>query len=237
MARVLVFRFDPTIDERGYFDEYVVDSRPGLTVLEALFQILEREDGSLSFRYACRGAVCGSCAMHINGRYRLACATQMSDLGEEVTIRPLNHLPIIKDLVVDMDGFFEKYARVQPYLLAAGATCCERETLQGPDERAQLDGLIECILCACCHASCPFTATDPEYLGPAVLLKADRFCSDSRDAGAERRLDAVDSEHGAWRCHTAYNCAEVCPKDLNPTASIAKLKALAMRCRMGPGRT
>ncbi len=233
MAKVFVFRFDPTVDERGYFDEYRVEVRPGLTVLEALFLLLEREDGSLSFRYACRGAVCGSCAMHINGRYRLACATQMSDLGDEVTIRPLNHLPIIKDLVVDMDGFFEKYNRVRPYLIAAGAGCEDKERLQSPAERARLDGLIECILCACCQSSCPFTATDPDYLGPALLLKADRFCSDSRDVGTAERLEAFDSEHGVWRCHTAFNCAEVCPKELNPTASIAHLKGVAVQRRLG----
>lgn len=236
MARVFVFRFDPEVDSEGRFDEFVVPDREGMTVLEALFHILEREDGSLAFRFACRGAVCGSCAMHINGRFRLACATQVADLGGEVTVRPLNHLPIVKDLVVDMSGFFERYEKLRPYLLDEGAACGEAARLQGPVERARLDGLIECILCTCCHASCAFTGTDPEYLGPALLLKADRFRADSRETGHAERLAPVDSEHGVWRCHTALNCAEACPKDLNPAASISALKAAAIRARLGVGR-
>ncbi len=230
MARVSVFRFDPEVDKQGRFDDYEVPVRPGLTVLEALFHILENLDGSLAFRYACRGAVCGSCAMHINGKYGLACATQMSDLGDEVVIRPLYHLPIIKDLVVDMTSFFEKYAKLRPYLVNETAVA-NGERLQSPEERARLDNLVECILCASCHASCPFTLTDPEYLGPALLLKADRFVSDSRDLARADRVAHVDNEHGVWRCHQAFNCVEVCPKLLNPTHSIAKLKGAAIKRR------
>jgi succinate dehydrogenase / fumarate reductase iron-sulfur subunit len=228
MATVSVFRFDPELDERGYFDDFHVPDREGQTVLEALFHILEHEDGSIGFRYACRGAVCGSCAMHINGRYRLSCATQMADLGEKVVIRPLYHMPVIRDLVVDMDGFFEKYERLRPWLVNE-TPLGDKERLQSPEDRAKLDKLVDCILCACCQASCPFTQTDPEYIGPALLLKLDRFYSDSRDLATADRIEAGDSEHGVWRCHTAYNCIEVCPKDLNPTASIARLKGAAIR--------
>jgi len=231
MARVSVFRYDPEFDAKGYFDDFDVPVRPGLTVLEAMFHILEHEDGSLGFRYACRGAVCGSCAMHINGHYRLACATQMSDMGDEVVVRPLYHLPIVRDLVVDMTGFWAKYERIRPWL-ANETPLGDGERVQSPEERARLDDLVECILCACCHASCPFTHTDPQYLGPALLLKVDRFYSDTRDLAAADRLAEADSEHGVWRCHTAYNCVEVCPKSLNPTASIAHLKMGTVRRRL-----
>lgn len=223
MAQVMVFRFDPEMDEKGYFDQFTVPVQPGMTALEALFHILEREDGSLAFRYACRGAVCGSCAMHINGRYRLACATQMTELGEEVVIRPLYHLPVVRDLVVDMRPFFEKYERIRPWLTNEELVG-DHELRQSPAERARLDGLIECILCACCHSACPFTQTAPEYLGPALLLKAARFHEDSRDQAPSARLAVAGGEDGVWRCHTAMNCAEVCPKELNPTEAIALLK-------------
>jgi len=231
MARVSVFRYDPEFDSKGYFDDFEVAVRPGLTVLEALINILEQEDGGLAFRYACRGAVCGSCSMHINGMYRLACATQMSDLGDEVVVRPLYHLPVIRDLVVDMTSFWAKYEMIRPWL-ANETPLGDAERIQSPEERARLDNLVECILCACCHASCPFTDTDPQYLGPALLLKVDRFYADTRDRAAADRLAAADSEHGVWRCHTAYNCVEVCPKSLNPTASIAHLKMGAARRRL-----
>ena len=231
MAQVSVFRFDPDHDERGYFDEFEVPVRPSMTVLEALFHILEREDGSLAFRYACRGAVCGSCALHINGKYRLACATQMSDMGDEVIVRPLYHMPVIKDLLVDMTAFFETYRRVQPWL-ANETPIGEHERPQSVEERDRLDNLIECILCASCHSSCPMTQTDPDYLGPAMLLKIDRFASDSRDLARADRIAMADSERGVWRCHTALNCAEVCPKSLNPTDSIAKLKRAAVWRRL-----
>jgi succinate dehydrogenase / fumarate reductase iron-sulfur subunit len=168
--------------------------------------------------------------MHINGRYRLACATQVSDLGDRVVVRPLYHLPVIRDLVVDMTGFFQKYERIRPWLLNE-TPLGDEERRQSPEERARLDNLVECILCACCHASCPFTHTDPEYLGPALLLKLDRFYADSRDLATADRIAAADDEHGVWRCHTAYNCVEVCPKDLNPTASIARLKGAAIKRR------
>ena len=230
MAKISVFRYDPELDSAGYFDEFDVPYRSGMTVLEALLHILEHEDGSLGFRYACRSAVCGSCAMHINGRYRLACATQVSDLGDRVVVRPLYHLPVIRDLVVDMTGFFQKYERIRPWLLNE-TPLGDEERRQSPEERARLDNLVECILCACCHASCPFTHTDPEYLGPALLLKLDRFYADSRDLATADRIAAADDKHGVWRCHTAYNCVEVCPKDLNPTASIARLKGAAIKRR------
>jgi len=231
-ATLKVFRFDPEVDKEPHFSSYQVDARKGMTVLEALFDVLENQDGSLAFRYACRGAVCGSCAMHINGSYRLACQTQIGELGAgQVVVQPLGHLPIIKDLVVDMTSFFEKYEQVMPYLINNSPTP-ERERLQSMKERARIDEQLDCILCACCHASCTMTLTDDRYLGPAIMVKADRFASDSRDQARLTRLATVNSEHGVWRCHTIFNCAEVCPKEVNPTHAIARLKRGAIVRRL-----
>lgn len=228
-AVMKVFRFDPDKDKEAYYDTYRFNARPGMTVLEGLFEVLDHLDSSLAFRYSCRGAICGSCAMYINGSYRLACGTQMAPLMEasgEVVVSPLPHLPIIRDLVVDMTQFFEKYEAVRPYLIERGKTP-EKEILQSPKQRKKFDEMLDCILCACCYSSCPTVWTDKEYLGPAALLKAYRFVADSRDHGAKERLALVNSEDGAWRCHTIFNCAEACPKNINPTYSIQHLKRLA----------
>jgi succinate dehydrogenase / fumarate reductase iron-sulfur subunit len=231
MARLRIQRFDPDTDAEPRFQEYEIDPRPGETVLEALFDILETQDGSLGFRYACRGAVCGSCAMHINGRYRLACSAQVGHLDDPIEIRPLGNFPIVRDLVVDMDDFMRKYEKLQPYLISA-KTPPEKEILQSPKEREKLDEITDCIICTCCHASCPVTGTDPEYLGPTLLLQLDRWASDTRDEALAERVKAGDSDEGVWRCHTVFNCVEVCPKDLNPTHSIAKMKQRAIRQKL-----
>ena len=223
-AVLRVFRFDPETDKEPYFSSYPVEVHDKVTVLEALLDILERQDGSLAFRYACREASCGSCAMHINGSYRLACQTQIAALWpREIVIQPLGHLPIIKDLVVDMEPFFQKYEQIRPYFINDEPPP-QRERLQTIAERKRLDEQLDCILCACCHASCPMTLTSDEYIGPAMLLKADRFVQDTRDRAKPARLQPVDSERGVWRCHTVFNCADVCPKEINPTHAIARLK-------------
>ncbi len=218
-----IFRFDPTSGKPPRFDTYQVQVRPGLSVLEALFEILEFQDPTLAFRYSCRGAVCGSCAMHINGKYRLACQTQVGTLGPEVVIQPLQHFPIIKDLVVDQEGVFGKYRSIQPFLQPQDDPP-QKERIQSHAEREKIDEGSNCILCFCCQTACPMTLTDKEYLGPAILLKLDRFYQDSRDAAKDLRLDLANSEHGAWRCHTVFNCTAVCPKDLRPAEAIAHLK-------------
>lgn len=228
-AVMKVFRFDPDKDKEAYYDSYRFGARPGMTVLEGLFEILDHQDSSLAFRYSCRGAICGSCAMYINGSYRLACGTQIAPLmeaGGEVVISPLPHLPIIRDLVVDMDSFFQKYEAIRPYLIQGG-NVPEKEIPQSPKQRKKFDEMLDCILCACCYSSCPTVWTDKDYLGPAALLKAYRFVADSRDHGASERLALVNSEDGAWRCHTIFNCAEACPKNINPTYSIQHLKRKA----------
>ncbi|MBM4054363.1 MAG: succinate dehydrogenase iron-sulfur subunit [Planctomycetes bacterium] len=221
-----VFRFNPASDKEAYIQTYEIPlTRKDLTVLEGLIYIQQRLDHSLAFRSSCRAAVCGSCAMHINGKYRLACNTLISKLNTKtVTIRPLAHMEIQKDLFVNMRPFWEKYEQIKPYLMPGKPSPPERERIQSTDERTKLDGLIDCILCACCHSSCPVTATREDYLGPMSFLNIDRFVSDSRDGAREERLALVNSEKGVWRCHSVFNCQEVCPKDLNPTGSITHLK-------------
>jgi succinate dehydrogenase / fumarate reductase iron-sulfur subunit len=219
-----VVRFDPDQDREPHFDTFEVPQREGLTVLEALFDILENQDGSLAFRYACRGAVCGSCAMYINGAYRLACQTQVAAFSSgKLTVGPMPHFPVIKDLAVDMTEFFRKYERIMPFLVAQ-STPPERERVQTPKARATINEMVDCILCGCCYSSCPTVWTDKAYLGPAALTKAYRFLADSRDEAAGERLSIVAGGDGIWRCHTIFNCAEACPKRINPTWSIQQLK-------------
>ena len=225
---IRVQRFDARKDDKPYFQTYQVDMEPGLTVLGALLKIQREQDGSLAFRSACRAGVCGSCAMHINGKYRLACETQVSRLGRKITIKPLGHLPVVKDLMVDMTDFWRKYRAIRPYLIP-GTPAPERERPQSPSQRETLGDLPNCIQCMACYAACTMTALDSEYLGPAALLKVDRFVRDSRDDAIEDRLDIVSGEHGIWRCHTIFNCQIVCPKDLDPSGAIADLKRLAMK--------
>lgn len=227
-----VFRFDPSTEQEPRYSTYDVPVQEGTTLLEALLWIVDNADGSLSFRYACREAICGACAMFVNGRHRLACKTQIKDLrAEEVVVHPLPHLPIVKDLVVDMSGFWEKYRQIRPYLIAQGLG--DREILQSHKDRMAIDEMLNCILCACCYSSCPMVWTNPDYLGPAALLKAYRFVRDTRDQGGRERLRLVEGEDGVWRCHTVFNCAEACPKDINITWSIQALKRRLSRAAIG----
>lgn len=220
-----ILRFDPISGQPPKFDTFEVPWRKGQTVLDALNHIQGHIDGSVAYRSSCRAGVCGSCAMHINGRYRLACETQVALLTSPITLRPLGHLPVIRDLVVDMAPFWAKYKSIHPYLIA-GDAAPERERIQSPADREHLTGIVDCILCAACHAACPMTDADPAYLGPAVLAKQNRFVVDTRDGHAEERLSFVGDEHGVFRCHTAFNCSDVCPKDIDPAGSIAHLKRM-----------
>jgi len=174
-------------------------------------------------------------AVYINGSYRLACGTQVSDFkGKEIVISPLPHLQVIKDLVVDMEPFFAKYGAIKPYLIN-NTPPPEKERLQSPKERKRIDEMIDCILCACCYSSCPSVWTDPAYKGPAAVLKANRFLADSRDNGTKERMPALDDEDGVWRCHTIFNCVEACPKDINPTDAIQQAKRKALKSKLGLG--
>ncbi|MEZ5126206.1 MAG: succinate dehydrogenase iron-sulfur subunit [Thermoleophilia bacterium] len=227
-------RYDPGHDGGGgeRWDEFTVSFESSLTVLEGLFAIQERHDSSLAFRYCCRAAVCGSCAMYINGRYRLACQTNVRQLSEgTITVEPLPHLPLVRDLVCDMTDFFAKYEYIKPWLMRTSATP-ERELVQSPRERRDLDMAIDCILCGACYSSCPSVWAEGNYLGPAALLKAYRFEVDSRDEGGAERMPAWENERGIYRCHTITNCVEACPKRLNPTEGIQWLKRAAVRRRL-----
>ena len=232
-ARFRIARWDPEHDAPGAvrIDEFTVPYESSLTVLEGLFYIQEKLDGSLSFRYCCRAAVCGSCAMYIDGRYRLACQTNVRHLGSEITVEPLPHIPLVKDLVCDMTDFFAKYEHIKPHLIRNSADP-EKEIPQSPKDRHKLNMPIDCIMCGSCYSSCPSVWGEDNYLGPAALLKAYRFEVDSRDEARRERLPRFDNERGAYRCHTITNCVEACPKELNPTEAIQWLKGAAVRRRI-----
>jgi succinate dehydrogenase / fumarate reductase iron-sulfur subunit len=223
MPTFRIFRFNPEKDELPQFKDYEIPEVKGMTVLEGLYYVLENYDPTLAFRSSCRQGVCGSCAMHINGKYDLACETQISRAGPLVMIRPLSHMKIIRDLVVDMTPFFAQYEAIKPYLVPK-EVAGPREYKQTPKERARIDHHVDCILCAACYGSCPVVGTDENYIGPHALLKALRFVNDSRDGETYQRLAFVANDNGIFRCHTIFNCQQVCPKDLDPTGAIGKLK-------------
>lgn len=223
-----VFRFDPLRDEKFRFENFSVPLREGLTLQEALFYILDELDPCLAFNYGCGSADCGSCALHINGRYRLACQTQIAELrSSKITVRPLAHLPLIKDLAVDMTPFFEKIKLIKPYL-EGGTEAVSGEYLQNREQRKKIETFIDCILCGACYSSCLMTLTNEDYLGPAALMKAARFIEDSRDRAGKERLKIVASEDGLWRCHQIGNCAKVCPRSLSPVEAISRLRRKAV---------
>ena len=211
-------------DERPRFQTYRVKVIPGLTVLAVLMRIRDEIDGTLSFRSSCRSAVCGSCAMVINGRIDLACRTQAASFGTNtIILEPLPNMEVIKDLVVDMTPFWRMYKKVKPYLIRQTADP-EKEIEQSEEERSRIDQFVNCILCACCYGACPVIARDPEYLGPAAMAKLERFILDSRDERPEDFLDTVNDEKGVWGCDTVLRCIEACPKDVRPTDSIVNLR-------------
>jgi succinate dehydrogenase / fumarate reductase iron-sulfur subunit len=233
MAKITfdVFRFDPAADKAPGWQEYALDTKPGMTVLQGLLFIQSHLDPSLAFRSACRAAVCGSCAMHINGSYRLACETPVDLFGKRVSVRPLAHLPVIRDLVVEMKPFWDRLGEIRPFLIP-GKTPPAGEFVQSQQDRDLLTGVIDCILCGCCYASCPVVATDPAYLGPAAALKSARFILDSRDGAARERLMLSGGENGVWRCHSVFACQEACPKDINPAGAVTDLKMKAVSGRL-----
>ena len=222
-------RYDPDKDARPYFQDYDVAMGPAdRMLLDALVRIKATDD-TLALRRSCREGVCGSDAMNINGRNGLACVTKLADLAEPVVIKPLPGLPIVRDLIVDMTQFFDQYHSVRPYVIDP-RPLPEKERLQSPAERAELDGLYECILCACCSTSCPSFWWNPDkFVGPAGLLNAYGFIADSRDQAVNERLDDLEDPYRLFRCHTIMNCVDVCPKGLNPTLAIGRIKELMVR--------
>ncbi len=232
-----VQRFDLEKDDQSRYQKYTLDVPEGMTILEALLRIQAEQDGSLAFRYACRGAVCGSCAMVINGQVNLACRTQVHRLSAEtITVEPLPNLPVLKDLVVDMELFFEKLQVIQPWLQPSGPDP-ERERLVDPTQWAEAEPYTNCILCASCHGVCPAAERDPAYLGPAALAKHYRFLADVRDAADDERVSLVDSKQGVWGCDMVRNCVEVCPKGVSPTQGIGKTRARIRRAQRAQRKT
>ena len=227
--KISIYRYDPDKDEKPYMKDYDVElQHSDNMLLDALVRVKDMDD-SFAFRRSCREGVCGSDAMNINGKNGLACVTKVADLPEHVTLRPLPGLPVIRDLIVDMTQFFKQYHSIKPYVINHDAPP-ERERLQSPEEREQLNGLYECILCACCTTSCPSFWWNPDkFVGPAGLLQAYRFIADTRDQETAARLDDLEDPYRLFRCHSIMNCVDVCPKNLNPTRAIGKIKELMVR--------
>lgn len=227
--RFKIYRFNPETDKKPYTQEYVLDDiEPGMMLLDAL-KIIKEQDPTLGFRRSCGEGVCGSDGMNINGVNGLACITPLEGMKSPVEINPLPGLPVIRDLIIDMEQFYKQYREVKPYLTVKDPLP-EVELKQTPEERDKLDGLYECVLCACCSTSCPSFWWNPDkFLGPAALLQAGRFLQDSRDQAQEERLDALDGPFKLFRCHTIMNCVQVCPKDLNPTKAIGEIKKMMLK--------
>nr|CAC19856.1 mitochondrial succinate dehydrogenase iron-sulphur subunit [Arabidopsis thaliana] len=224
-----IYRWNPDNPGKPELQDYKIDLKDcGPMVLDALIKIKNEMDPSLTFRRSCREGICGSCAMNIDGCNGLACLTKIEFGSKETTITPLPHMFVIKDLVVDMTNFYNQYKSIEPWLKRKNpASVPGKEILQSKKDRAKLDGMYECILCACCSTSCPSYWWNPEsYLGPAALLHANRWISDSRDEYTKERLEAIDDEFKLYRCHTILNCARACPKGLNPGKQITHIKQL-----------
>lgn len=222
-----IYRYNPEVDAKPYMKDYEIEipAKSDPMLLTLLERLKAEQDPSITYRRSCREGVCGSDGMNINGTNGLACITHLSQLKtDKIVIRPLPGFPVIRDLAVDMTQFYQQYERIEPYL-QNDEVAPARERLQSPEERAQLDGLYECILCACCTSSCPSYWWNPDkFVGPAGLLQARRFLADSRDKATQHRLDLLQDPFSVFRCRTIMNCANVCPKGLNPTQAIAKIR-------------
>ena len=224
-----IYRFNPDVDKDPCMQDYDIELAPDTRMLlDALIQIKALDD-TLSMRKSCREGVCGSDAMNINGKNGLACMTPLEGIKQPVVLRPLPGLPVVRDLVVDMEQFFAHYNSIKPYLINNDPPPAT-ERLQSPEDRAKLDGLYECILCGACTASCPSFWWNPDkFVGPAGLMQAYRFISDSRDQAQEERLENLEDPYRLYRCHNIMNCVDVCPKGLNPSKAINEIKALKVK--------
>jgi succinate dehydrogenase iron-sulfur subunit len=222
-----ILRYDPETDSKPHWERYSVDSDPMDRVLDLLHRVKWEHDGRLTFRRSCAHGVCGSDAMLINGRNRLACKMRVDQLGRKISVAPLPGMPVIKDLVVDMDGFFDKYRSVMPFLINDDPPP-ERERLQSQHDRERFDDTTKCILCAACTSSCPSFWAQPSYVGPAAIVNAHRFVFDTRDHGAEERLEILSDQEGVWRCRTIFNCTDACPRGINITQAILEVSGAIM---------
>ncbi|MCH2058044.1 MAG: succinate dehydrogenase iron-sulfur subunit [Thalassotalea sp.] len=227
-----IYRYNPDVDNAPYMKDYELEIPEGsdMMVLDALI-LLKEQDPTLSFRRSCREGVCGSDGLNMNGKNGLACITPLSAVkASKIVLRPLPGLPVVRDLVIDMTQFYNQYEKIKPYLINDGKEQPAREHLQSIEEREHLDGLYECILCACCSTSCPSFWWNPDkFIGPAGLLHAYRFLIDSRDTATDERLDDLQDAYSVFRCHGIMNCVDVCPKGLNPTKAIGHIKSMLLQ--------
>ncbi|MGO1423007.1 MAG: succinate dehydrogenase iron-sulfur subunit [Brachybacterium sp.] len=228
-----ISRFDPDSEKGERWEDFTVTMQGTDRVLDALHEIKWHVDGSLTFRRSCAHGICGSDAMRINGRNRLACKTLLKDLdiNKPITVEPIKGLPVEKDLIVDMEPFFDSYKEVMPFLVAGGQEP-SRERLQTAEQRERFDDTTKCILCAACTSSCPVFWTDGQYFGPAAIVNAHRFIFDSRDDAGEQRLEILNSKEGVWRCRTTFNCTEACPRGIQVTKAIAEVKQAVITGRV-----
>ena len=228
-----VYRWSPDDEDNPSIDSFEIDlDSCGPMVLDAIIKIKDEIDPKLTFRRSCREGICGSCAMNIDGTNTLACTKPIADIKGDVKINPLPHLPVIKDLVPDLSHFYAQYATIRPWIRTQSTTPPDRERLQSKEDREKLDGLYECILCACCSTSCPsYWWNGDRYLGPAILLQAYRWLADSRDEDTGERLDDLEDPFRLYRCHTIMNCTRTCPKGLHPAKAIAEVKKMLMTRR------
>jgi succinate dehydrogenase / fumarate reductase iron-sulfur subunit len=222
---VKILRYNPEVSEESRWETYQVTAEPTDRVLDALHKVKWDLDGSLTFRRSCAHGVCGSDAMRINGKNRLACKTLLKDVNpsEPITVEPIKGLPVLKDLVVDMEPFFDAYRSVMPFLVTSGNEPT-RERLQSQKDRDRFDDTTKCILCAACTTSCPVYWTDGQYFGPQAIVGAHRFIFDSRDEGTDQRLEILNDKEGVWRCRTTFNCTEACPRGIEVTKAIQEVK-------------
>jgi succinate dehydrogenase / fumarate reductase iron-sulfur subunit len=216
-------RFNPEVDQKPHLETYQVQAEPNDQVLDLLNQVKWFQDGTLAYRRSCAHGICGSDAMRINGANRLACKILVKDVGSKITVEPILGLPVVKDLIVDMEPFWEHYRSVMPYLVNDDPAP-EKERLQSPEQRARFDDTTKCILCAACTTSCPSFWADGEYVGPAAIVQAHRFIFDSRDQAGPERLTVLAEQMGVWRCRTAFNCTLACPREIQVTRAIGEVK-------------
>ena len=232
-VHVKIKRFNPEQAEQPQWRDYTVEVEPTDRVLDALHVVKWQHDGSLAFRRSCAHGICGSDAMMINGRNRLACKVLIKDVAQPITIEPMRGFPVVKDLIVDMTGFFEKYRSIKPYLIAEDPPPTT-ERLQSPEDRERFDDTTKCILCGACTTSCPSFWANSQYVGPAAIVQAHRFIFDSRDQGAAERAAILNDTSGVWRCRTIFNCTEACPRGINVTKAIGEVKQLLVKRTMTP---
>lgn len=222
-VKLRILRYNPDVDDEPHYENYTLEAEPNHRVLDLLHEVKWFHDGTLTYRSSCEHGICGSDAMRVNGMNKLACKTLVRDLGDEITVEPMLGMPVIKDLIVDMEPFFEHYKTVMPYLVNEG-TPDEGERVQSQEQRARYDDSTKCILCAACTTACPSYWADDEYVGPAAIVQAHRFIFDSRDEAAAERLSILNEQFGVWRCRTIFNCTPACPRDIKVTRAIGEVK-------------